>query len=403
MDTIRFVADSFTETTWAHKYDGGEVEISGEVDTGEADSLARGIAIMTLHSMTAGERYQKRPVEALHPLKTDQHDLNDHAPGQPLYRFAYYLVLLDTPKACERCYVPLLISPEPIERIATDKNSVSVVSITTYERDSIWQLNGLALITSRAVGPSNTLDFRGRNYRYESVPDTEVLHLLEHPLGTIPISRRRMPQIAAPGASVTDLIADFHVIFRVRERRNGWPDAVVPLEKSMSSTSSPTASAGAAGTSELTVFDNGKVKYRLVPGCIAHSNPAEVEKWHETSENWNWRETCPGSQSREENFDYSLKTSDFAELKTLLNTEEVRQWHDCFCNAAIGLGDYFIEISRQDLTQRIPVLGFMPEHIELREHPALTRLVCEAKTISQQVTKQALPSWCSDLPAPGPK
>jgi hypothetical protein len=75
VDIIRFMVDSLTETTWCHRY------------------------------------------------TTHEPDPNNHAPGRPLYRFAYYLVLLDIPNACERCYVPLLISPEPMEQVARSNSS----------------------------------------------------------------------------------------------------------------------------------------------------------------------------------------------------------------------------------------------------------------------------------------
>jgi hypothetical protein len=393
VDTIRIAVDAFAAATWGHKYDGSDVEVSGKIDTSASDLLNHGVAKMTLYSMTLGDHRQTSPVETLRALAAHEPDPNTHAPGQPLYRFAYYLVLLDAPKDCERCYVPLLISPEPIELVARNKGSLSVVSITTYERDSIWQHNGLALITSDAIEQSSrTIHFRGRNYRYESEPDPVILHLLEHPSGTIPISRPLLPQTEAPGASISDLIADFHTIFRVRERPTGWQNAVSPVL----STPSPDST---AGMSELTIFDDGRVEYRLTPGCTNNRDPSEAQKWRETAENWNWRETCPGSQRREESFDYSLKTSEFAQLKELLSREDVKGWRDCFCNAAMGLGDYNIEIARQDSTQRIPIVGFMPQHIELRENPALTRLVCEARIISAQVAKQPPPPWCSDLPA----
>jgi hypothetical protein len=389
--TIRIV-NPFLDITWAHKYDGENVEISGDVDTGETDSLKHGIATMTLHTMTPSEPGPTPLMEVIRRNITHEANPNHHAPGQPLYRFAYYLVLFDEPIGCERCYVPLLISPEPIEWLARNKGSVTVASITTYERDSIWQVNGLALITSDALEPSNAIHFRGRNYRYEPAPDGQVLHLLEHPLGTIPISRPALPHTEAPGASFSDLIADFHTIFRVLERRNGPPDAVFPLEKrNPFPTSLPTA-----GTSELTIFDDGEVEYRFAPGCISHSNPTEVQKWHEAAVNWNWRETCPGSQGAEMSFDYSLKPTQLSELQGLLNREDVKQWQGCFCNASLGLGDYTIEIPRQELTQQIFVVGFMAQHISLRENPTLTDLICEAKMISHHNSNQALPSWCSD-------
>ena len=83
----------------------------------------------------------------------------------------------------------------------------------------------------------------------------------------------------------------------------------------------------------------------------------------------------------------------------LLNRKEVAHAPDCFCNAAPIPDDYAIEIPRQDATQKISVTAFMPEHFELREHPAITYLVCEAKMIEGKLSLEAVPDWCKDLPA----
>jgi hypothetical protein len=181
-----------------------------------------------------------------------------------------------------------------------------------------------------------------------------------------------VPNRAAPGASIQELIADFHTIFRVRIEDSG-------------------------STSELTVLDDGKVQYRLAPGCSKRSSAVRTRS-QVASESWNWRETCPGSQLSEKLYEYALAPEDLSQLKGLLDREEVKQVRGCFCNAAPIFGDYAIEIPRSDSTQKLAVVAFMPQHIELREHPALTYLVCMARKIEQQVSLEATPAWCENLP-----
>ena len=394
LNAIRFTVDSVAQATWCQKYEGKNVEISGEIN-----SIAHETALITPHSMTAGKQGPTPPSEEFRRLITHEPDPNHHAPGQPLYRFPYYLVLLDPPQGCERCYVPLLLFSQPIETIATSKGSATVVEITTYERDSIWEMDGLALLTSVAIEPSSsTIRFRGKTYRYEPVRDADVVHLIEHPMGTIPISRVSLPRSEEPGARINDLIAGFHTIFRIRERWRGSSTLGLSDAKDKTSGTNNSSSESTGGTSELTVFDDGKVEFRFAPGCVNRFNLAEMPKSHVSVESWNWRENCPGSERIEKTFDYTLKPAELARLKQLLGRDEVKQLRDCFCNAAAGIGDYDIEIPRTDSTQKIPVLGFMPEHYELREHPEITYLICEARTIRQGALHDQLPNWCENLP-----
>ena len=127
------------------------------------------------------------------------------AADRPAYRHAYYLFLADAPKGCEDCYVPMLITVEPLA-----KSPASGVLIITYERDSIWHDDGIVSFAGGdiQVGP-RIMTLRGRRYRYQEVSSAEVLKLLENPQGTIPISRPYQPPASAPGPSLTELIAGF--------------------------------------------------------------------------------------------------------------------------------------------------------------------------------------------------
>ena len=50
---------------------------------------------------------------------------------------------------------------------------------------------------------------RKRNYRYQEITGGEILRLLEHPLGTIPVSRTTFYSDLSPGPTVEQLIAAF--------------------------------------------------------------------------------------------------------------------------------------------------------------------------------------------------
>ena len=62
------------------------------------------------------------------------------------YSHAYYLFLAGVPKGCEDCYVPLLITKEPLERLTNTKGNAACVLIITYERDSIWHDDGFVSV-----------------------------------------------------------------------------------------------------------------------------------------------------------------------------------------------------------------------------------------------------------------
>ena len=55
----------------------------------------------------------------------------------------------------------------------------------------------------------------GKSYRYQEISPSEVLALLEKPRGTIPISRPLIVNKMVPGASPSELMADFRVLLHI--------------------------------------------------------------------------------------------------------------------------------------------------------------------------------------------
>jgi hypothetical protein len=342
------------------------------------------IALAFLFTALAGRSglaaLQQSPASPKNPLpaplsmngSATENNLTDHF----AYRHAYYLFQAGVVNGCEDCYVPLLITQEPLEEIAKHNASANCVWITTYERDSIWQMNGTVTVAPGTIeAPQRIIRLNGHSYRYQEILPSEALKLFEKPNGAIPISRPYVPDKTAPGVSLDDLISDFRTIFRLRERQQD----PAPIQKG------ETAMPRAVLMSELTVLDDGKVRYRVASGCFGRLD-------------WDWKSKCPGSASSGKVFQYHLPPIQLSELKTLLDRQEVKEISD-FMNAAPIFDDFDIEIPRQERSQRLNVLAFMPNHIELRQHPALVYVICKAKDIERAASNEGeTPSWCKNLP-----
>ena len=126
------------------------------------------------------------------------------------YKHAYYLFLADPPTGCQACYVPLLITQSSLEEIASGGDTQLCVFMFTYERDSIWEIKGAVPVdvTSIELHP-RIIHVNGRSYRYQEISPSDVLKLLQEPMGTIPISRPGIMNKAVAGASMDELIGDF--------------------------------------------------------------------------------------------------------------------------------------------------------------------------------------------------
>jgi len=308
------------------------------------------------------------------PTGNSQDTGNDSA-SRPSYRHAYYLFQTGVVAGCEDCYVPLLITQTPLDEIAKQKENADCVWITTYERDSIWQMNGTVSVEPGNIeAPRRVLHFNGHSYRYQEITAGEVLKLLEKPHGAIPISRPYLPDKSSPGSAPGDLISDFRMIFRMRERRQD----PAPMEKS----GGPVA--GGVLLSELTVLGDGTVRYRIASGCFGRLK-------------WDWKSQCPTGANSSKVFQGKLSSNELMELKAFLERQDVKDISD-FMNAAPIFDDFDIEIPREQRSQHIQVLAFLPNHVELQQHPALALLVCEAKKIEGVASNSpGTPDWCRNF------
>jgi len=129
------------------------------------------------------------------------------------YRHGYYLFLAGTPNGCEDCYIPLLLTRKSIEDLKKNPTADDWVLITTFERDSIWHYDGLVPIGQSEINEAERkVRISNKVYRYQEIGVSEVLRLLEHPLGKIPISRPYLPAKLAAGPELKQLIADFRTV-----------------------------------------------------------------------------------------------------------------------------------------------------------------------------------------------
>jgi hypothetical protein len=128
----------------------------------------------------------------------------------PSYHHGYYLFLAGTPQGCEDCYVPLLLTRKSIEALKENPTPEDCVLITTFERDSIWHYDGLARIGQSEINTAERkVRISDKSYRYQEITASEILGLLENPLGKIPISRPFLPAKLPTGPELKQLVSDF--------------------------------------------------------------------------------------------------------------------------------------------------------------------------------------------------
>lgn len=186
------------------------VELIGEVKevfNGNA-TLARLRSIGVVDSPLDPFRYMQPPLAAAGAATTVAPSVQ-----RVPYKHAYYLFLAGTPKNCEQCYVPLLISQSSFEDTARGTDPVLCVYVSTYERNSIWQMRGAVPVEPSAIeAAARIVHVNGTTYRYQEVTAKEVVGLLEKPMGTIPISRPMMTNNQVPEATIEELLRDFRAV-----------------------------------------------------------------------------------------------------------------------------------------------------------------------------------------------
>ena len=126
------------------------------------------------------------------------------------YKHAYYLFLDGERTGCEACYVPLLITQNTLEHVATASSFEEGILIITYERDSIWQSKGTVRLPAKDIeaGP-RIVRLNSKRYRYQEISAKEVLKVLENPMGSIPISRPAGPGMILEKSTREQLITAF--------------------------------------------------------------------------------------------------------------------------------------------------------------------------------------------------
>ena len=114
------------------------------------------------------------------------------ADGSGPFRYCYSLFELPAGRTgCSDCYIPLLVTREPLD----GRGPLEAVVIVTYERDSVWRFGDkpVKLEPGAVQAGERKVRFEGKVYRYQRVPNEEVIRLLEHPFGTLPIHRPARP------------------------------------------------------------------------------------------------------------------------------------------------------------------------------------------------------------------
>jgi len=226
-DSLKFRDESIVQVTFTTRsgephpqfaaYDGLSVELTGEVK-----SVFHGNAVLnqvrTIGVMNSVAFALNAPEVARDVTSSRSSDsaavAASRTPRQP-YHHAYYLFLTGPTGGCEPCYIPLLITPDPLPDVARQRDPSLGVFIITYERDSVWEFRGAAVLTPSAIDPqTRTARINGRSYRYQEIAPQEVVNLLEHPFGSVPISRPNVVQKSVPGASNSELIGDFRLLLQ---------------------------------------------------------------------------------------------------------------------------------------------------------------------------------------------
>jgi hypothetical protein len=216
---ITFTTGAGEESAAFAPYDGKNVELVGEVK-----QVLNGKAVLqkvwTIGLEFSSESLASPGFDSPAGSGTSANQAAGSEPRTP-YRHAYYLFLSGQGIGCEPCYIPLLITQSALEEIAGQRHFALGVFMITFERDSLWEARGAALLEPAAIEPQvRALRVNGRRYRYQEIVPGEVLRLLQNPAGTVPISRPVNRPKSVPGASVKQLMDDFRVPVAAEENHS---------------------------------------------------------------------------------------------------------------------------------------------------------------------------------------
>ena len=193
-------------------YEGKQVELVGEVkEVFHGNAVLRKVRTIGILDLPDLSTYARVGVPPPNPTAS-----TPGPAGRIAYKHAYYLFLSGVPNGCEACYVPLLVSRQSLEEIAQGDEAQHCVFAYTFERNSIWEIKGAMPVDAGAIETQpRIIHLNGESYRYQEISPSEALHLLEKPDGTIPISRPMIINKIVPGASLSELKADFRALLRV--------------------------------------------------------------------------------------------------------------------------------------------------------------------------------------------
>jgi hypothetical protein len=133
--------------------------------------------------------------------------------------------------------------------------------------------------------------------------------------------------------------------------------------------------------SQVSVAADGSVLYRKSIACQGSVEDSPSGKW-------------PSQGNPNDIYSAQLSPSELENLVSFLNTSEVKEISD-FLNAAPITDNFEIGIRRDKEEQHVLVTAFMPDHFELRQKPALTKLICRAKKLARQALQsEEIPDCC---------
>jgi hypothetical protein len=108
-------------------------------------------------------------------------------------RHAYFLFMQGESRSCQDCYVPLVLTQEPMEHVPEGGAHKTGFLIVTYERDSIWEIKDAPVELSGINAQERKVRIASVTYRYQEIEPKEAIHLLSEPEGHIPIHRISAP------------------------------------------------------------------------------------------------------------------------------------------------------------------------------------------------------------------